>query len=503
MESNSLRTAFNSQQHRTFAANAQKEEDSDAPTNVPPTWTDNSEMIQMDDNQEAFPGQQDSGDDHGSLDANNEEHERNKSVGPEDVFHSAAGQAQPLPLEILPGPEAQEAPKAVLVNENALLRFQLIPISETPGKAAVGEVLERKIKPGLTIKIGRQIVRDGQTTIKGNKKATEIDIWFTSKVVSRLHAEIWTKDGQLCIKDVGSSSGTFLNKMRLSPSGKESRPYPLKQGDVLQFGVDFKGKSETLKSLLAATNPYGNKDSEQTDTGAETECCICLGSIAPFQALFIAPCSHCYHYKCVGSIIAQSPMFQCPLCRQVANLTASVSSESLHADNEAYIELPSITAPIDFSEDAATPSAAQAPSSRRGSNANVKPQGKRMSIIQGLGMLGIRQHQEAPGPSNSTSPTPPQNATTSPTENSGANLQRKASKKRTFSMKIQNFLGRKENADGVPHFDENEDPGRNPMANVPRTSHVVPGEQPQAEIPGESAQAQAKNENNNLVNAEN
>lgn len=58
------------------------------------------------------------------------------------------------------------------------------------------------------------------------------------------------KAGELYVKDVGSSSGTFLNGMRLSPTGKDSRPYPLKQGDLLQFGVDFKGKTEGLRWLM-------------------------------------------------------------------------------------------------------------------------------------------------------------------------------------------------------------------------------------------------------------
>ncbi|RKO87810.1 hypothetical protein BDK51DRAFT_13298, partial [Blyttiomyces helicus] len=57
------------------------------------------------------------------------------------------------------------------------------------------------------------------------------------------------------------------------------------------------------------------------------DCCICIGAIGPFQALFIAPCSHCYHFKCVNSLLSQSAMFQCPLCRQVANLAASVSMD--------------------------------------------------------------------------------------------------------------------------------------------------------------------------------
>jgi pSer/pThr/pTyr-binding forkhead associated (FHA) protein len=162
-----------------------------------------------------------------------------------------ANQVQsPAQAQDAPAQEGQEAQGQQIVlqgsGENAFVKFQLIPVSITEGKSAVGEVVERKLKEGQVMKLGRQVIKDGQATIKGNKKATEIDCWFTSKVVSRLHAEIWTKDGQLCVKDVGSSSGTFLNGMRLSPTGKESRPYPLKQGDMIQFGVDFKGKADSI-----------------------------------------------------------------------------------------------------------------------------------------------------------------------------------------------------------------------------------------------------------------
>jgi hypothetical protein len=97
--------------------------------------------------------------------------------------------------------------------------------------------------------------------------------------------------------------------------------------------------SAALKQMLAATNPYSDKK-EQEDDCADVDCCICIGAISPYQALFISPCSHVYHYKCVGYLITSSPMFQCPLCRQVANLTASVSSDSLNTDNKITIPLP-------------------------------------------------------------------------------------------------------------------------------------------------------------------
>ncbi|KAJ3101139.1 hypothetical protein HDU96_010122 [Phlyctochytrium bullatum] len=178
-------------------------------------------------------------------------------------------------------------------------------------------------------------------------------IAFRSKVVSRTHAELWlTEDGQVMFKDVGSSSGTFLNRLRLSPSGRESRPYPIKSGDVIQLGVDYQGRQDeiykcvqmkvfvsqksrdrpktnparlrlALKILLAAMNP-GARDASDASC---TDCCICLSTLSPQQALFLAPCSHCFHYRCVMPLLGSNIMFQCPLCRQVANLDANVVEE--------------------------------------------------------------------------------------------------------------------------------------------------------------------------------
>ncbi|TPX36984.1 hypothetical protein SmJEL517_g00885 [Synchytrium microbalum] len=157
-------------------------------------------------------------------------------------------------------------------------------------------------------------------------------IAFRSKVISRTHAEMWIgADGELYFRDVGSSSGSFLNRLRLSPSGKESRPYPLKSGDVIQLGVDYQGRQEeiyksvmikifiTVKGNRPRPNPVklrsalrqllGAMNGGQKDDYATTDCCI---------------------LPLLGSAL----MFQCPLCRQVANLDASVTGEDQDTANE-------------------------------------------------------------------------------------------------------------------------------------------------------------------------
>jgi pSer/pThr/pTyr-binding forkhead associated (FHA) protein len=69
---------------------------------------------------------------------------------------------------------------------------------------------------------------------------------FKSKVVSRAHAEIWSEGDKFYVKDTKSSSGTFLNHLRLSPAGSESKPHQLKDGDIVQLGVDYQGGTEDI-----------------------------------------------------------------------------------------------------------------------------------------------------------------------------------------------------------------------------------------------------------------
>ncbi|EDR02899.1 uncharacterized protein LACBIDRAFT_308099 [Laccaria bicolor S238N-H82] len=63
---------------------------------------------------------------------------------------------------------------------------------------------------------------------------------FTLRVVSCVHADIWVEPGaKFYMKDTESSTGTFLNNVRLSPVNTELRPYQIKDGDILQLGMDY------------------------------------------------------------------------------------------------------------------------------------------------------------------------------------------------------------------------------------------------------------------------
>lgn len=177
---------------------------------------------------------------------------------------------------------------------------------------------------------------------------------FKSKVVSRRHCEFWCSDGQWYVKDVKSSSGTFLNHVRLSSPGVESRPYPVNDGDVVQLGIDFKGGEEVIfrcvkiriecnRGWQKSLNNFNTSAHKRLFPGAKStpkakvresdaasvnssECSICLNSVAPCQALFVAPCSHVWHFKCIRGLIhgPNYPNFLCPNCRFVADLDADV-----------------------------------------------------------------------------------------------------------------------------------------------------------------------------------
>ncbi|CAO1630643.1 unnamed protein product [Sympodiomycopsis kandeliae] len=85
--------------------------------------------------------------------------------------------------------------------------------------------------PHNRVKIGRQ------TNVKTMPHPS--NGYFDSKVLSRMHAEVWCQDGKMFIRDVKSSNGTFINGERLSPEGQESEVFELHSEDVVEFGIDI------------------------------------------------------------------------------------------------------------------------------------------------------------------------------------------------------------------------------------------------------------------------
>ncbi|KAI8144533.1 hypothetical protein BJV82DRAFT_607626 [Fennellomyces sp. T-0311] len=278
--------------------------------------------------------------------------------------------------------------------------IRLIPNVGIGNRCFVFDIIDRELQPGVVLKIGRY----------SDRNVAPDRLSFKSKVVSRSHAELWVPpdSSKIYIRDVGSSSGTFVNRARLSPAGVRSSTQEIKDGDLIQLGVDYQGGIEPMyravrirlevnreqavshpfsrqafqqlrSHLLAAVAPtaasatsrhqeddedevvvvdhapYPNNlranhalllddhDDEKksphtmptTVRGSPVvnqsdiqECCICLYAIAPFQALFIAPCSHIFHFKCLRPILFQNyPGFSCPICRTYSDLEASVAVE--------------------------------------------------------------------------------------------------------------------------------------------------------------------------------
>jgi len=95
------------------------------------------------------------------------------------------------------------------------------------------------------IRVGRYSEREG-IPVSNPSGPSDAPVGFKSKVVSRKHCEFSFSNGSWQIKDVSSSSGTFLNHIRLSQPNTESRLYPVKDGDIVQLGIDFRGGEEMI-----------------------------------------------------------------------------------------------------------------------------------------------------------------------------------------------------------------------------------------------------------------
>lgn len=242
-------------------------------------------------------------------------------------------------------------------DKNGLFTLRLTSFIDNTNSSNPGfyfDPIIRTAGPGSQLVIGRytEKVRDAIASIPEPFHPAV----FKSKVVSRTHGVFKVDDqGNWYIKDVKSSSGTFLNHQRLSQAAWMSKDHLLKDGDILQLGLDFRGGTEEIyrcvkmrvelnKSWKRRANAFNKeaiqriKDLQKMTTGVEQEdCSICLSKIKPCQAVFISPCSHSWHYQCVRRLLMNSyPQFVCPNCRSVCDLEASIDSDDDDDESGLY-----------------------------------------------------------------------------------------------------------------------------------------------------------------------
>lgn len=91
----------------------------------------------------------------------------------------------------------------------------------------------------FTLPSGRRVpmVTQEATVGRGNPDGTEaVEVDMTteseSSTVSRRHARITRSNGGFEIEDLNSANQTLLNNEQLAPG----RRYPLRRGDVVEFG---------------------------------------------------------------------------------------------------------------------------------------------------------------------------------------------------------------------------------------------------------------------------
>jgi pSer/pThr/pTyr-binding forkhead associated (FHA) protein len=210
----------------------------------------------------------------------------------------------------------------------------------------------RKIKADSQISIGRYTEKNKLAAHA--PQGSSAPVVFKLKVVLRTHALFsCNEDGQWFLRDCKLSLGTFLNHIRLAPALQELSLMPIIDGDIIQLGMDYRGGTEEVyrcvkmrcefnKSWQRKVNQFNleiHKKFRELAVGDRVnpiaavaddrlECAICLLQLEPCQALFISPCLHSWHYKCIRPIIIKSyPQFYCPNCRLMCDLETDIEDE--------------------------------------------------------------------------------------------------------------------------------------------------------------------------------
>lgn len=240
-------------------------------------------------------------------------------------------------------------------DKHGLFSIRLTPFIDSSFSTNPGLSFDPVIRtagPGSQLVIGRYTERVREAIAKIPEQYHPVV--FKSKVVSRTHGCFKVdSQGNWYVRDVRSSSGTFLNHQRLSPASTLSKDTLIHDGDVLQLGMDFRGGTEEIyrcvkirveinRSWKRRANAFNKEALQrirnlQLTMGLEEEdCSICLSKIKPCQAMFISPCSHSWHFQCIRRLVMTSyPQFVCPNCRCTCDLEASLENSDTESETES------------------------------------------------------------------------------------------------------------------------------------------------------------------------
>ena len=115
--------------------------------------------------------------------------------------------APPIPpMSPAPVPAPAAAPRPVAPPTGGPLRLRVIEPPDRKGQS---------YDPGDEVTVGR---------------AAGCGIALPDSTVSQLHARLFRRDGRLYVEDLGSTNGTFVNRVKVSA------PVALNRGDRLQMG---------------------------------------------------------------------------------------------------------------------------------------------------------------------------------------------------------------------------------------------------------------------------
>jgi len=106
------------------------------------------------------------------------------------------------------------------------------PVEALPEGARVKLTSQRAVKPGVDYPI-----YDGPNFIgRADELPVDIDLDDQERPdqiwISKQHACVFLEGGQLCVEDLNSSNGSYINRVKLAPNVR----MPLKAGDILQIG---------------------------------------------------------------------------------------------------------------------------------------------------------------------------------------------------------------------------------------------------------------------------